>query len=121
MYEVKSNIPKNRIYLVIKGKVDLEEIKKVSAAIIAESKRLKTGFGVISNIMDFIPADESVRTVMMETMRLMKEGGMGHVVRIVKQDGVVVANQWQRTSRQAGYSAEQAYSVEEAEHILDGI
>ena len=46
---------------------------------------------------------------------------MNNVVRIVKLNNAVTANQWQRSSRSVGYIAMEAESVEKAEKLLDEI
>jgi hypothetical protein len=52
-------------------------------------------------------------------MKQLKELGMNKVVRIVPDNALVAGNQWQRTSRAAGYSAEQAPTAADAEVLLD--
>ncbi|HPH94701.1 MAG TPA: hypothetical protein PKW33_09305 [Anaerolineaceae bacterium] len=119
MHEVKVNTNKNRLYLTIKGRYTVPEITEVATLITGEAKKLKANFGIVSDISEFVPASEEVRLIMQDTMKKLKDMGLGHVVRVIKSDAVVAANQWQRTSRAAGYTADQAETVAEADKKLD--
>jgi hypothetical protein len=98
MYEVKINLAKNRLYLMIKGKYELAEFKMFAALAIAEAKKLKTHFGIVTDISEFIPGTEEGRQHMQEGMKTLQDFGLGHAVRVVKGESLVAANQWQRTS-----------------------
>ena len=50
MYKNNANIAKNRLYLTLKGKTDAGELQDWSDNLVAEAKKLKSGFGVISDI-----------------------------------------------------------------------
>jgi hypothetical protein len=119
MYKNHVNVVKNRAYLMLKGKVDVPELQAWSANLIAELKKLKTGFGVVSDILECQPATEEGRQIVQDTQRKAKEMGMGHVVRITKGANAITANQWQRSSRAVGYTAAEAASVDEADKLLD--
>jgi hypothetical protein len=121
MLEIKVNTTKNRLYITIKGKMSRDEIITSGDAIFEKSKQLNSGFGVISDISEFMPLDEEGRLIMQNIMKTVKEYGMGHVVRVIKEDGIaqVTVNQWQRTSRQAGYIADNATNALDAEKKLD--
>jgi hypothetical protein len=121
MYEIRSNLNKNRLYITVRGKLDVNEGKMFVNSALQEAKKLRPGFGTISDISEFIPASEEVRLLVQEGMNSLKSMGVGPVVRVVKQENAVVANQWQRSSRAAGYTADQAASQEEAEKKLDAL
>jgi hypothetical protein len=119
MYKNQINIAKNRMVLTLKGKTELDELHAWSNDLLSQLKKLKPGFGVISDIMACHPTTEEGRQVLQETQKKAKDMGMGNVVRIVEKTNVVTAMQWQRSSRAVGYSAAEAGSIEEAEKLLD--
>ncbi len=80
---------------------------------------LKPGFTVITDISNLIPLPEEVRAAFQEMMKETLAKGMSKVVR-VPGDAVVTSNQFQRTSRSAGYTAQDVYTVAEAEKLLAG-
>jgi hypothetical protein len=121
MYEIRCSIRKNRLYLTIKGKIDVDEMKLFVNATLQEAKKLQPSFGVVSDISQFIPSNEDVRSMMQNGMNCLKDMGVGRVVCVVQTENTVVANQWQRSSRAAGYVADQAASQEEAEKMLDAV
>ncbi len=121
MYKNQVNFVKNRMHLMVSGKVDAVEMKEWSDDLITKLKRLKPGFSVISEILDCQPTTEEGRQILVETQRNAKEIGMGNVVRIVRSSNAVTANQWQRSSRSVGYIAMEAESVEAANKLLDDL
>jgi hypothetical protein len=121
--EIHSNHHKNRIYITLKGKVAMDEVIAVIEKIKSEIRSLKPGYSVVSDIVNFIPVNEEARQMIADTMKHMKDNGMGKVVRIISDSPTsqVTGYQWQRTSKSAGYQADTAPSLEEAEKILDQI
>jgi len=118
MVEVHSDLVKNWFYITVKGKLTLAEAMALQDKTIAEAKKLKPGFGSISDISQIIPADEATRVIIQDTMMKVKGLGMGHVVRITNSENFITANQWRRSSRVVGYEASEAPNREEAEKLL---
>ncbi len=112
---------KNRLVTTVKGSVDIAELRAWSANLLAELKKLKPGFEVISDILDCQPTTEEGRLIIQDTQRKAKEMGMGNVVRITKGGNMITSNQWQRSSRAVGYVALEAASVQEADKLLDAL
>jgi hypothetical protein len=121
MYKNQANLFKNRLYLTLKGKPDVQELQAWSDNLLGEAKKLKNGFGVISDILESQPTTEEGRQIIQTTQRKAKELGMGNVVRITVGANAVTVNQWQRSSRAIGYAALEAGSVAEADKLLDEI
>lgn len=119
MYDNQLNFAKNRMHLMLEGKVEAAELKAWSDDLLSKLKRLKPGFSVISEILNCQPATEEVRQMLVDTQKKVKELGLGNAVRIVSKDNYVTANQWQRSSRSVGYVAMEAESVQAAEKLLD--
>ena len=117
MVEIYSQINKNRLYIILKGKFDNEGARQVAEKVVSESRKLKPGFGTISDLTEFVTSSEQERLIMMDAMAKLKQSGMGHVVRI--NTNFIASNQWQRTSRAVGYSAAEATCKLEAEKLLD--
>ena len=118
MVEIHADKVKNWLYITVHGKLTAAEANQVSEKTVVEAKKLKSGFSTISDISQFIPADEETRTIIQNTMVKVKNLGMGHVVRITNGENFVSANQWQRSSRVVGYVASEAPNREEAEKLL---
>jgi hypothetical protein len=119
MYTIRVVVAKNRLYLTLKGKVDVAELRAWSAEVLAEAEKLKPGFGVVPDILECYPTTEEGRQIIQATQLKAKEMGMGHVVRITSAANAITANQWQRSSRNVGYIAAEAASVEAADKLLD--
>jgi hypothetical protein len=118
MIEIHADLAKNWFYITLSGKFNAVEANQIADKTVAEAKKLKPGFGTISDISQFIPADEETRTILQNTMVKVKNLGMGHVVRITGKENFISANQWQRSSRGVGYTASEAPNREEAEKLL---
>ena len=119
MYKNHANLAKNRLYITLKGKADVPELQAWSDNLLAEAKKLKAGFGVISDILECQPTTEDGRQIIQTTQKKAKDLGMGHVVRITQGANAITANQWQRSSRAVGYVAGEAGSVEAADKMID--
>ncbi len=119
MYKNQLNYAKNRMHLMLEGKVDAAELKEWSDDLLSKLKKLKPGFSVISEILNCQPTTEQVRQMLVETQRQVKELGLGNAVRIVTKNNYVTANQWQRSSRSVGYVAMEAETVDAANKLLD--
>jgi len=120
MYQVRAVPEKNRLYITLKGRVELSQVQAGVKEVVSEVKKLKRGFAVITDIAEAQPTSEEARLVMQQTMSTVREFGMGRAVRVVSEASMVAANQWQRSSRStAGYTADQVRSIQEAERLLD--
>jgi hypothetical protein len=119
MYNNHGDIQKNRLYIVVQGKIEADEIKAACSNILDEASHLKPGFGAISDISSFVPLTEEGRLILQNTMKALLDMGMKHVVRIVPPGAAVAGMQWQRTSRSVGYEALQTPSLGEADILLD--
>ncbi len=121
MYKNQLNFGKNRLHLLLEGKIEKPEMTAWSDDLITKLKKLKPGFSVISEILNCQPATEEVRQILVETQKKVKEVGLGDAVRIVAKSNYVTAAQWQRSSRSIGYVALEAENYESAEKLLDEI
>jgi hypothetical protein len=119
MYKNVALLAKNRLHITLKGKAEVAELQAWSANLLAEAKKLKPGFTVVSDILECEPTTEEGRLIVQTTQQQAKALGMGQVIRITKGANPITANQWQRSSRSVGYTALEAASVPEADKLLD--
>lgn len=121
MFNNQANFAKNRMHLMLKGKIEFNEMQEWSDDLLSQLKKLVPGFSVISEIAECQPTTEEGGQILLDTQKKTKETGMGHVVRIIRNSNFVTAHQWQRSSRSVGYSAMEADSLEKAEALLDEV
>jgi hypothetical protein len=119
MYSNRADVDKNRLYVLFQGKMDVNEIRAACTNVLDEARRLKPGFGIVSDIGGSAPTNEEGRMIIQETMKALKDLGMKHTVRVIPAEASITGMQWQRTSRSAGYVADQAPTPLEAEALLD--
>ncbi len=119
MYKNYVDVSKNRLYVVLQGKMEAGELTQAAAEVLRLTRQLKPGFSAVSDLSGFVPTTEEGRLVMQGLMKAITELGVGHVVRVVPASAQVVANQVQRTTRTAGYVAEQVPTLQDAESLLD--
>ena len=121
MYEAHINLFLNRLYLVVAGRMEKNELKFFTEAALVESQKLRPGFGVITDISEFpILFDEKLQ-ILENFMKSLKHSGVGTVVRVVNPRAAMVTIQWQRLSQKAGYSAFCVTSLQDADLKLDEI
>ena len=116
--EIRADTLKNRMYLVLDGFFTDEEMKKAADEAIQEVKKLKPGFAIINDISKFKPATAQGVEEMKRAQKFVQTAGVGRIIRIV-ESAALAQMQFKRTSREAGYTAETAASVQEAEAMLD--
>ena len=120
MFEHKLNLDKNAILCVMKGRFDEEEARQYNIKFKQGVDQLDPGMTVITDLREFVPADESVRLVFAEGTEYALAKGIGRSVRIVNESVTSeVANiQLNKTARTLGYEVEIARSFDEAKKIL---
>ena len=114
--EIRADIVKNRLYMHIQGFFPDDEARKIADIGIAEASKLKPGFDIINDISDCKPATIKGIEEIKRAPVAIKEGGVRRVIRIVGQS--VTEGQFVRKSQEAGYDADTAPSIVEAEKIL---
>jgi hypothetical protein len=104
--------------MVFKGQVTDEELVQAEQQLRAELPRISPVFDMISDVS----AAETLSPAAIERIRRMGElivaSGLRTHVRVVGRSGQA-AVQFQRIARTVGYDSRLAYSVEEAEDLLD--
>jgi hypothetical protein len=120
--EIRSDIAKNRLIIVLSGFITDGEAKVAADKAIAETAKLRSGFDVINDSSNFKPASANGAQEIFRAVNHMKQIGIGHAMRI-SGDAVITDSQLTRISKEAGFDQglrQTAGSVAEAERILDG-
>jgi hypothetical protein len=114
---VRADIRKNRLYVVLAGFFDDREAKQAADKVIQEIKRLRPGFDIINDISGFRPATQRGVQEMIRAQRFAHAAGVDRVIRIVPFE-TLGSMQFARTSKRAGYEADTAPSIVEADKML---
>lgn len=119
MYKVESNSQKNRLYITL-GDLETEDIKPILADLDTCIAKLKSGFTCLVDIrkMKFDPQKKGSEYVEI-IQGALSDSGMADVVRVVNQTDADHYLRMDEQSISLGYKAKPAYSIEEAEKILD--
>ncbi|MGA2368708.1 MAG: hypothetical protein ABSF74_09110 [Dehalococcoidia bacterium] len=88
-------------------------MKEAADKTIVEVKKLKPGFDIINDISECKPATIKGIEEIKRAQLVIKEGGVRRVIRIVGHS--VTEGQFARKSQEAGYEADTAPSIAEAE------
>lgn len=119
MFDVRTNPFENKLLFIAKGKMELPEVQAACQALIKNAQKLQPGFIKISDIHELEVLSEEGRLEFQNAMKQIKEMGLGSAIRVVSDQYIVTANQFQRTSRSAGYTAMEVKSMQEAERLVD--
>lgn len=120
-YRIYADVAKNRLYLILSGFFTDDEVNIAADLTIAEIKKLKPGFTIINDISHFKAATQTGAANIKRAQVFANERGAKRVIRVVGKDAAasaIAAMQFDRTSKQAGYSADIAATVEDAEKLL---
>ena len=117
MHEVEVDTGKNRIYLHLKGYLQEDELLEASSKVKKGIDQLKPGFDIINDISEFNPATQRGREIIKETQIYALQKKVNRVVRVV--GNVIGQIQFDRSSREAGYTAVSVRSLEEAYDFLN--
>lgn len=121
VFEHKINRSRNAILCVMKGKFNADEARQYNARFIEGVDQLEPPITVITDLREYVPADESVRAILQEGTAYAVEKGIKRGVRIVTEDSVTssIGNiQFNTTARKLGYTVDIAHSMEEATQLL---
>lgn len=118
LYEVKVEKDKNRLFLQLKGFLKDDELAEAARKVKEGVDQLQQNFDVINDISEFSPATPKGREIIMDAQVYVLKNKVGRVVRVV--GNVIGQMQFDRTSKQAGYTAISVRSLQEAYDVLDG-
>ncbi len=118
MFEVRVGLGKNRLYVKMSGTVSPAEAGTAADEVIREVVRLRPGFDTITSISGLEPLAPEALKEIGRIKTFLATLQRGRVVRVVGRSAQA-AVQFERLSRGHGYSAQLAFSLAEAERILD--
>jgi hypothetical protein len=119
MQTLRVDKQKNRLYIVLSGFVDAEEMKANSDETIEVTKQLKPGFDVITDISNFKPTTPEATKHIERVQANFKAAGVRRGVRVVGESAIT-AMQFSRTGKHVGYESHNVATLAEAEKLLDG-
>lgn len=119
MFDVRTNFFENKLLFFAKGKMDGNEVRSMCDALLKNAQKLQAGFILISDIHELDPLPEEGRLELQKTMQALLDGGMGAEIRVISDKAIITANQFQRTSRSVGYTANEVRTIQEAERLVD--
>ena len=117
-YKIWTDLAKNRLYLVLKGAIPDEMAKAAAEEVMAETKKLSTGFCVVNDISGMQPAGPRGAAEIKRAQAFLGYMGVRRIIRIVHPTDTEVKKQFENAI--PGYpTANTASSIEEADAILD--
>ncbi|MHA2364023.1 MAG: hypothetical protein ACXAC7_08685 [Candidatus Hodarchaeales archaeon] len=117
MYEVKIDKMNNRLYLKLSGFLNNNELKQVAEETKQNINLLRPNFDIINDITDFKPTTQSGRELVKDVMAFAIQARVKRVVRIL--DHLTIGSmQFNRASKEIGYTALYAKSYQEALALL---
>ncbi len=117
--DIHADVAKNRLYMILGGFFQDEEVEKAVDKVMEEVNKLKPGFDVINDISEFKPASPKAAEEIKRGQLFVVQNGMRKTIRIFGES-VIAEAQFDRQSKASGYKADTAASIAEAERILDG-
>ncbi|MDY0162902.1 hypothetical protein [Desulfobotulus sp.] len=82
MYQVRTDIQKNRLYLTLGRILSKEETQQIEVRVLQEVKRLRQGFTCISDLRDFCMETDLNDNFMQEIQEILWDSGVRAVARI---------------------------------------
>ncbi len=119
MYDIRVNGFENRLLVAFIGTIEQPEAAQGYSKIAKAVNSLVPGFSVITDIRELEPATADVRLIFLNTMQLYINSEMAIEVRVIHPNNPTAAQVFQRISRSLGYTAEEVFTVPEAERLID--
>ncbi len=116
-YKIYSNLPKNRLYIILRGFLPDATIDVAAQEVIKEISKLNSGCDVITDISTFKPATASGADKIKKVQQHLAAHKPGRVIRVVGAEALSEM-QMARLSKEAGYVADAATTVVDAEKLL---
>jgi hypothetical protein len=122
MYQSRADIDQNRLYVTLKGRIASKESEQAASQVIADLKKLKSGFDVVTDISEFEPATQKEVDMLIQVHKILIESGVNRIARVVGSGikATVGKIQFERASKLTTVVAENFDSIEDADCYLDG-
>ncbi|MCP3144140.1 STAS domain-containing protein [Pyxidicoccus xibeiensis] len=118
MFEVEALVGKNRLLVRMWGEIDDAEARQVGDAAVRAIDRLRPGFDMVSDMSGVVRVPPETPGQLRRIVEAARAKGYGRTVRVVGRSAAA-ALQFERISRALGHEAHLAFSMEEAERLLD--
>jgi hypothetical protein len=119
MVEIWALPARERVMLVFRGKVLATELPEAEHRLRAALAAVGSAFDIIADISEAEPLGPEVMSGVQRLADLVIPAGLRTHIRVVGRS-VQTALQFDRISRAAGYESRLAFSLREAEGLLDG-
>ncbi|NOJ83906.1 hypothetical protein HNV28_37325 [Myxococcus xanthus] len=119
VFSVEALVGKNRLVIRLWGVVTEEEALQIGDASLRALERLRPGFDILSDLTGVTELPESGSGQIERVVEAARVRGFRRVVRVVGRSAMA-AVRFQRSSRNVGHEAYLAFSLEEAEQLLEG-
>jgi hypothetical protein len=119
LFEIRPHVGKNRLYVTLSGALTEAELRELAQQSAMAIERLRPGFVTIAVISGLEPLSPDAFEDLKAFVRTCVDRGERQAIRVVGKS-TQAAVQFERVGKRAGQSAHLAYSLEEAERMLDG-
>ena len=117
--KVRVDIPRNRLYLVISGKITGKDINEFYTDIRFGVADLKAGFDVVTDLRDCQLSHLAAIPTFRKIMHYLAEKGVREIVRVVNHDSLIFRQALNITTHFQGYKPVYVETVSAAEELLD--
>src|SRR4030042_1438995 len=118
MYTVEADVKKNRLYCKMVGYFSYKEMKDCTDKTETETKKLKSGFDVITDLSEFKPVGQDTLDEVARGQAFLKKSGVRYAIRI-EGKMKLASLQFSRLGKNVDYVPDIVGSREEAEKLLD--
>jgi hypothetical protein len=118
MYTIRANPRKNRLYVTLSGFFHYQEMKECTDKTIEESKKLKSGYDVITDISQFKPVGQKTLEEVKRGQEYFTKSGVRYAMR-VRGAAILAATQFARTGKTMNYLPATVATIADAEMYLD--
>jgi hypothetical protein len=120
--DVRTEISKNRMYIVLDGFLSDDEAKQMADALVAAGKKLMPGFTIINDIRELKPLTPAGLDHLQKAQSVLRNQGVKRVIRVVDPKNITTKMQFARLGRDAYQDSKVqnfTSTVKEAEKLLD--
>ena len=119
MVEIRELMARERVTVVYRGRVLSTELLQAERQLRSMLPRMGPAFDMVCDVSAAEPLSPDAADVVRRLAQLLVPAGLRTHVRVVGRSGHT-ALQFQRIGRSAGYDSRLAFSLPEAEGLLDG-
>jgi hypothetical protein len=119
MVEIEALLARERLKVVYRGRVLTTELQQAERQLLTVLPRMGPSFDMVCDVSAAEPLTQEAMDAVRRLAGLLLPAGMRTHVRVVGRSGPT-ALQFQRIGRSVGYDSRLAFSLAEAEGLLDG-